>query len=72
MVLPKLSSSSMKSFASFSKDDSGESKGKTDMTSLGKIKMGERFCHRVFGSSDRNGKGVSPQLYVQIPYFWWV
>ena len=25
----------MKSFISFSKDDSGESKGKTDMTSLG-------------------------------------
>ena len=34
MVSPKSSSCSMKSFASFSKDDSRESKGKTDMTPL--------------------------------------
>ena len=40
MVSPKSSSSSMKSFASFSKDDSGESKGKTDMTSLGRSRWG--------------------------------
>jgi hypothetical protein len=36
MVSPESSSSSMKNFTSLSKDDSGDSKGKTDITSLGK------------------------------------
>ena len=40
MVSPKSSSSSTKSFASFSKDDSGDSKGKTDITSLGRSRWG--------------------------------
>ena len=37
MVSPKSSSFSMKSFTSFSKDDSVESKDKTDMTFLGRL-----------------------------------
>ena len=53
MVSPKSSSSSMKSFASFSKDDSGESKGKTNMTSLGRSRWGRdsatEFLARVIG-----------------------
>ena len=53
MVLPKSSSSSIKSLASFSKDDSGDSKGATDMTSLGSCGWGRdsttEFFTRVIG-----------------------
>ena len=53
MVCPKSSSSSMKSFASFSKDDLGESKGKTDITSLGRSRWGRdsatEFLVQVIG-----------------------
>ena len=53
MVSPKSSSSSTKSSASFSKDNSGESKGKTNMTSLGRSRWGRdsatEFLAQVIG-----------------------
>ena len=53
MVSPKSSFSSMKSLASFSKADLGDSKGKTDMTSLGSCGLGRdstiEFLAQVIG-----------------------
>ena len=40
MVSPRSSSSSIKSLASLSKDDLGDSNGETDMTSLGSLWWG--------------------------------
>ena len=68
MVSPRSSSSSIKSLASFSKDDSGDTNGETDMTSLGGSWWGRvsatEFLARVIGME----KCLSPSLRL-VPLF---
>ena len=70
MVTPKSSSSSMKSFTSFSKDNSGEPKCKTNMTSLGRLGQGRDSTNEFLAQVIGMVKVSLPSFTTRSPIFY--